>query len=131
MRHVWQKRWPDCHQQASNQAQGNIPHAVAVRSVGVSIQMTQVKVLNVVAVSSGFCCALTASSRGFCSMFCTVCLSVERSISSTATSGVLLVRPPEVPSFGLRLFAEGPGVGLGGLECRGASGDADVPVKST
>lgn len=53
MRQVWQKRWP---------------HAVADKSVGLSMQMTQVKVLKVVAApgvgygSGGAACTVAVTS---------------------------------------------------------------------
>jgi len=90
----------------------NVPHAVAVRSVGLSMQMTQLKVLKVVTVSSGLACALTASSRCFCSTSCTVGLVSVRSIDSTcspfSSSCLAFVA---VPSSRFWRFADGPAVG--------------------
>ena len=64
-----------------------LPHDVAVISVGVSMQITHVKLLNVVGFSSGFVCALTASGLCFCSISATLALSSERSMASILVSG--------------------------------------------
>ena len=89
-----------------------VPHAVAVMSVGRSMQITQLNVLKVVTVSSGLACALIASSRCF---FRTsrMSSSCDKSISSILT-GDLLFEPfasAAVPSSRFCRLDEGPGVG--------------------
>lgn len=103
----------------------DIPQAVAVRSVGKSMQMTHVKVLNVVGFSSGRVCELTASFRCFCSISCTDCRSSVKSTSSTVAAFELAA----APLARLCRFAEGPGEGESLFRlCDGRSG---VPVRST
>lgn len=113
IRQVWQKR---------------CPHEVAVRSVGLSMQMTHVKVLNVVGASSGFVCDLTASSRCFCSTSCTGSLSSVRSTSSGLGGSALSGCELEASSRFCR-FADGPGV-VDSLFLR-CGGESGVAVKST
>lgn len=92
------------------------------------MQMTQLKLLKVIGFSpsSGGVWALTASSRCFWSTSCTVCLSSDRSISST----VACIELPSVfvaePSLRFALLLDGPGVGLPRFVLRGAV----VPVTS-
>lgn len=111
MRHVWQKRWP---------------HAVAERSVGLSMQMTQVKVLNVDFVSSGLAWALTASRRCFCRTWAT---GMESSVKSTSSISCPSAASPTRPPFRLARFAEGPGDDDPRFLRRG--GESGVAVRST
>lgn len=115
MRQVWQKRWPQ---------------AVAVKSVGVSMQMTQVKFLNVVGGSSGFVCALTASLRCFWSTSCTDGSSSVKSTLSTfsvSRSGRSLYDP----SAHLCRFADGPASGVSWLLLRLGGALSGNGIKST
>jgi hypothetical protein len=111
--------------------QGDIsPHAVAVRSVGVSMQMTHVSELNVVGFSSccAAVCALTASSRCFCRTASTdESASPVRSTSSAAAKGDLLAALA-LPSSRFCRLAEGPGPGVLRLRRRGGESGA---VRST
>lgn len=110
----------------------NLPHEVAVRSLGVSMQMTQVRFVKRGGASAPFCdsCwALTCSARCFCSASASgVSSSIRsiRSISSTSLRGGALLGPPLLlslarppcllpllpaavllPSFRLARFGEG------------------------
>ena len=112
-----------------------LPHDVAVKSVGVSIQITHVKLRNVVAGSSSFCCAFTASTRCFCSTSCMIGLSSERSISSIFASGDSPLTGAAVPSARFILLEEGPGLAMRRFESRWGAvtpilGDSSL-VKST
>lgn len=97
----------------------NSPHAVAVRSVGVSMQMTQVR-LDRRGGASAPCCDscwdLTCSARCFCSAEASGASSSSKSICSILSSSVLLVsswwalprRLLVLPSFRLARFVDGP-----------------------
>lgn len=91
------------------------------------MQMTQVKELKVVAVSSGFAWALTASSRCFCSTSCTVGLSSVRSTSSSLGASAR-AGWAALPSFRLARF-EGPGDDESRF--RRGGGESGVEVRST
>jgi hypothetical protein len=91
-----------------------LPHDVAVISVGVSMQITHVKLFKVVGFSSGLVWALTASALCLCNISATETLSSERSISSILASGDVgsWLSVVDVPLLCRTRFAEGPGVTL-------------------
>lgn len=93
------------------------------------MQMTQLKELNVVNVSSGLACALTTSSRCFCRTCWTDEFSVKSTSSTVTGSTLCCLASLAVPSSLLRRFAEGPGVGDCLFLVRG--GESGALVRST
>jgi hypothetical protein len=79
------------------------------------MQITHVKLLNVVGFSSGFGCVFIASALCFCNISATLTLSSKRSIASILVSGEVCSCSAVVaalPSFLRTRFALGPGVTL-------------------
>ena len=71
------------------------------------MQMTHVKLLNVVCSSSGFCWAFMVSARCFSSVSLMAVFSSRRSISSMLAGSGLA----DEPSFRFTRFVEGPETG--------------------
>lgn len=99
------------------------------------MQMTQLNELNVVTVSSGLACALTASACCFCNASCSGLLGSVRSTSSTfstfSSSSPVSSTPADDPSPRFCRFADGPGVGDSLFLAVPVGGESGALVRST
>lgn len=104
-----------------------VPQAVAVMSVGRSMQITQLKLLNVVTVSTGFAWALIASSRCFLRTS-KISSSCDKSICSIGAGDLLFELSAAAPSSPFSRLDDGPGVGDSRFRRRGGESGS---VRST